>query len=265
MAWGFAWSGLIPCKRDCSGSPGQSKRMVPMRTMVAPSSTATSKSWLVPIERPARPRSRASVASAAKCAPAALRIGRQRRHRHQPGDRDRAAGDERVELARRDSVLARLARDVDLDEDREVRAAHGAPSSRRAESLATEWISSTCSTISLTLRDCSAPMKCQRSRPGACVDLLEQILGAVLPDEGHPGLGERLDVLGGDVLDRHEDLDAAGIAPRPRRRAVDARPDRARFARTRSTFTRATRSLPGDRWRPPRADARRVPPGRCTS
>ena len=53
-------------------------------------------------------------------------------------------------------------------------------------------------------------------------DLLDQILGAVLTDQRHAGLRERLDVLGADVLDGHEHLDPACVAPGAARRALDA-------------------------------------------
>src|SRR5215208_4140138 len=49
--------------------------------------------------------------------PARLGVVRERRHRHQPEDRDRGAFEEALELARRDPGLVLLARHVDLEQD----------------------------------------------------------------------------------------------------------------------------------------------------
>ena len=74
---------------------------------------------------------------------------------------------------------------------------------------------------SLTLRLCSAPMKSHsnRSRVRSC--LAAQLLGAVLPHQLDAALGERGQVVGGDVLDRGQ-ISTSGR----RRRAI-----RSRFAR----------------------------------
>ena len=64
--------------------------------------------------------------------------------------------------------------------------------------------------MSLTLRLWSAPMKSQVKSSRWRLLLREQLLGAVLPHQLDPGLGQRRQVLGRHVLDGRQDLHLGG-------------------------------------------------------
>jgi hypothetical protein len=74
----------------------------------------------------------------------------------------------------RDARLAGLAGDVDLDRISKPGRAWAVALELAQRGVGGDRVDQpTCGTICLTLRDWSAPMKCQRSRPSARPDLLE--------------------------------------------------------------------------------------------
>ena len=104
---------------------------MPIRTNVAPSSIATSKSLLIPIERslnctPAAPACAASIAhpaQALKERPRVFRVVEKRRHGHQSFEfqigefADLFA--EREDFVRRGACFRRFVAEIDFDEDRQ--------------------------------------------------------------------------------------------------------------------------------------------------
>ena len=90
--------------------------------------------------------------------------------------------------------------------------------------------------------------------PRRALDLLGELLRAVLADERDAGVGEDLDVVGGDVLDRDEDFDVGGVPAGARGRRVDALAHRAELG---ADPLDAQRSHANPAWRPAAAPSRR--------
>ena len=110
------------------------------------------------------------------------------------------------------------------------------PSCSSTESVQTEWMSRTSGAICLTLRLCRWPMKSHvKASPWAATFACEILRAGCTPATVDAALGERGEVVDGDVLHRRDELDLGGVAPAARRRRRDplAAPRRGSRARAR--------------------------------
>ena len=162
-----------------------------MRTIVAPSSTATSKSWVVPIDSsrsPRSPRGRAARRTSAGC----------------PRDREPSGGivmspatgtgqrsRNASSVVGRDAVLALLAGDVDLDEDAQLGRGMAAELRRARSRVQTEWMSRTSGAICLTLRLWTWPMKSHSKASPWAATFAWRSCARFSPTTRHAALGER--------------------------------------------------------------------------
>ena len=243
----------------------QRYRRVPIRTIVAPSSTATAKSWVVPIDSSRRPRSprqrRAARRTSGRLSSRVLR-----RTAASSSARRRGTGSARG--TRRGPpgatpLLRLLPRDVDLDEDLGLRRSPWRSSCASTESLATEWIQRTCGSTCRTLRLCRWPMKSnvRRSPQRSC--LATRSCARFSPASVMPGVGEHADLVERDVLHGGEDLDVRRVAPGARAGGGDLGADRPRGSRgprsaSRPWISSAMRRPPGARRPRPRGGGTRT-------
>ena len=185
-------------------------RRLPTRTMVAPSSTATVKSCEVPIDRRVNPWALGELAQRGEVAPAVLRILRERRHRHEAGDRDGSPLDERPELLRGDAGLALLPCDVHLDQDLGLRRPVGLELAQRGVRRdGVDQLDVRQDLLDLAALELADEVPAQlgvRGRLGL------ELLGAVLAHEREARLGEDAHLLERDVLDRGQQLDLVRVA-----------------------------------------------------
>ena len=137
----------------------------------------------------------------------------ERRHRHQPADRSRAAGDEVAELRGRDPRLALLARDVHLHEHFARRVLlelleSGVARDRVDQTHARGHVAQLA-----RLEGADEVPLGERVAPEPIL-LLDQALRAVLADDGDAGLGERLQLIHRHILDRRAYAHVGRIAAR---------------------------------------------------
>ena len=159
-------------------------RAVPRRTRVVPSSTATSRSSVIPIEHVARPSSSTSGRTAGTPAgPPRPALGRP--DRHQPVDR-RARRPWPLDTRRRTSSVG--SRPCSASPVALTWTSTVAPGARRATSSTSDGRSTRLPhrrptpATRRTLFDCSRPMKCTPRRRRRRPALGEQLLGVVLAD-----------------------------------------------------------------------------------
>ncbi len=246
---------MSPDYEACGGrwATVHAQRTEPRRMIVAPSSTATRQSWLVPIERRSRPRSPASSRQAREIRPGGLGVLGEGRHRHQPGDPHGAALDELVELGRgRRRPSPPRPRGSPRPGPRS-RPAMCFPSCSSTESEATEWIRRTSGRIRFTLRLCRLPMKSQvkLSRQRSC--FASRSWRRFSPTSVDPGLGQGAHVVGAHVLGGGEDLDLrAGVLANP----LEVGADRCRVE-VGDRFDHGYSIQTKPAWRPVRSPSRR--------
>ena len=191
------WS--LPEGGGLGASP--SNNAEPIRTIVAPSSIATSKSPLMPMESSSRAkpggqsfRRRSRTAQGGELAASGVQIALQPGHAHQPADLEvGVAGQlrhQRLDLGGRKAVLGRLARNVHLQQeahacgDASPAAASSSASSRR---LSTEWIRSTSGSVRRTLLRCKWPTMCQRrGKPLRAAARSQSCCGRLSPKSRNP-------------------------------------------------------------------------------
>ena len=171
----------------------------PTRTIVAPSSMATSKSWLIPIDnsrsgrrgrRHRRDELVAQLAQPAEVRPHVLRIVEERRQQHQPRQPHSAAR----ERSFRQRAAARRARPRAWSARRPgppgaappARPRPRLPRGRRPAASRAGRSSECRRKAAAALRalfDCRWPTRCQRTgRSGGRLDLLQRLLDAVLAE-----------------------------------------------------------------------------------
>ena len=138
---------------------------------------------------PARLR---QVAQGGKPWPVARWIVGERRHRHQPRDRQRRAGDEVVELGGGDACLSGLLGEVDLDQDAQAGAGKRAVASQLAQRrLGRDRVDQTHMRHDQAHAPALQPTdEVPREQLAVRRDLDLQILGAVLAHHADPCLGE---------------------------------------------------------------------------
>ena len=219
--------------------------------IVAPSSTATSQSWLVPIESRSSPCSAASSARRAKCGREASGSLGERRHRHQPADPHRAAGDELAELGHGSTPPL-----------------PSSPATLTSTRISVSGVAVALELLEHRLGGDRVDQPHQRHDPlhlaalhvadevpgeavAAALVLGLEVLEAVLADQLDPGLGERVHLLGDDVLGRREDLDLRPAALAHPLEVARARPR----GRCRGSAQASIQTSPA--WRPVRPASRR--------
>ena len=215
------------------------KSRIPTRTSVAPSSMATSKSWLIPID------SSASIDGSTPCATSSSRKRRERREvgpRLPPGRRPPAAAASARRAARRgsrapaskiggsssgaDAVLGRLARQIDLDQQLRRGARGRAPPRRAARAGPRRRPSGSTSNRAPAFRalfDCRWPTRCQRSGRSAVASIFSSASWTLFsPKSTWPAVGGGADVVGGEGFRNGDEADGGGVAPGPAGGARDA-------------------------------------------
>ena len=235
-------------RASTAGSSGRTcpaRRKSPCRPgpCVAPSSMATSKSWLMPIDSSpsidGRRRPRASSPSrrsrsAPELRPRVLGIVDRRRQQHQPDQpRPRAHAAAASKIAGSSSsaraVLGRFAGQVHLDQQLER------PSGSRGRRVELAAAGRRCRSSECTskrapafraLFDCRWPTRCQRDRRDrrAASIFCRASWTLFSPKSTLPGVGGGADVLGGKVFETATRRTAAGSRPaRPAARAMRSR------------------------------------------
>ena len=219
---------------------GSPKIAVPTRTIVAPSSTATSKSWLMPIDssasiagvnalRPAADRERRPARGSSGRAPSGVCDRRREQHQaRQPDGRGSRARPRRWPAASAPAApcLVGSPAEIDLHEQFELAPGLGGrlvEFARPATARRSNGSTSNRPPAFRALFDCRWPTRCQRSgRSARLRPSSASFLDLVLAEVDLPGVGGGANVVGVEGLGNGDEADGGGVAPGPAGGARDA-------------------------------------------